>query len=139
MIRYEIEMKNELSQYEKELSQKLENVLLECQRKKEYELSLQNNKLQEISIQFQKENLKIEADKIILEKEQAKLNKEVQERIRIETEKEINALKDEYSTQMQQLEQKNNVSLDQQLQNLRIGEISHLEEEKNVKTFYSLK
>jgi len=135
LIRMEIELKNQLSQYEKELSQKLENVLLEGKKKQEQELSLQNEKLKEVITLIQKVNSQEQEEEEEIEKlkkEEAKLKKEIHEKIKSEIEEEINNLKDEYSSLWQQLEQKNNICLDQQLQDLRLGRVADLEEEKNV-------
>jgi len=130
--KFEKELEAELLKYEQELSEKFEGEAAEYKAIYEIELKRFQAKYQQNQQDQRLDSIIQEIEICDLEIEAIEAMEQDRDLLDQETEKDCEALENEFANEKQTIEQKNIVILDQQLQNIRIQEISTLEAEKNV-------
>ena len=130
--KFEKELEAELAKYEQELSEKFEGITAECKSIYEIELRRFQAKYQQNQQDQRLDSIIQEIEICDLEIAAIEAMEQDRDLLDQETEKDCEVLDNEFVNEKQTIEQKNVVILDQQLQNLRIQEISTLEAEKNV-------
>jgi len=129
--KFEQELQAELVKYEQELSAKFNGVVSECKEIYENEQKLFQSRFQQNQQDQRLDNIIQEIEICDLEIEAIEAMEQDRDLLDQETEKDCEALGHEFTNERQTIEQKNIVILDQQLQSIRIQEISNLEAEKN--------